>query len=62
MTRTHAARRLLEHGPLTATEFREITGWKGRTSEVVLRQLCQSRIAKRVADARGFRYVYRLAS
>jgi hypothetical protein len=27
MTRVHAARRLLEHGPLTFREFHEITGW-----------------------------------
>jgi hypothetical protein len=27
MTRTHAAQRLLAHGPLTFREFVEITGW-----------------------------------
>jgi DNA-binding transcriptional regulator GbsR (MarR family) len=27
MTRTYIAKRLLEHGPLTFSEFREITGW-----------------------------------
>jgi hypothetical protein len=27
MSRTHAARRLLEHGPLTFGELLEITGW-----------------------------------
>jgi DNA-binding MarR family transcriptional regulator len=27
MTRTHALRSLLEHGPLTWRELREITGW-----------------------------------
>ena len=27
MTRKHAALQLLRHGPLTAAEFREITGW-----------------------------------
>jgi hypothetical protein len=27
MTRTHAAIRLLEHGPLNKREFAEITGW-----------------------------------
>ena len=28
MTRTYAAKRLLEHGPLTLGEFMTITGWK----------------------------------
>lgn len=27
MTRTYAACKLLEHGPLTKQEFRQITGW-----------------------------------
>ena len=28
MTRTHAAKRLLEHGPLTFADFLRITGWR----------------------------------
>ena len=27
MTKTYALKRLLEHGPLTPTEMRQITGW-----------------------------------
>jgi len=30
MTRTYIAKRLLEHGPLTAREFHAITGWTAR--------------------------------
>lgn len=36
MSRTYAARRLLEHGPLTRSEFKNITGWKPATVSAVL--------------------------
>lgn len=36
MTRTYIALKLLEHGPLTFREFREITGWPGRTASKTL--------------------------
>lgn len=39
MTRTHAARRLLELGPLTRPEFAEITGWPKKTVNGVLSAL-----------------------
>lgn len=39
MNRTYAAKRLLEHGALTADEFKEITGWEPRTAERTLQQL-----------------------
>lgn len=39
MTRTYAAKRLLEHGPLTAAQFIEITGWEERTCRRTLQQL-----------------------
>ena len=35
MTRTYAAKRLLEHGPLTWWEFLEITGWPYKTASRV---------------------------
>lgn len=46
MTRTYAAKRLLEHGPLTFAEFLAITGWtKGAADNVLVRLrnwgLCQ---------------------
>ena len=39
MTRKHAALQLLRHGPLTAAEFREITGWPHRVCRRVLTRL-----------------------
>jgi hypothetical protein len=30
MTRTYALKRLLEHGPLTTRQMRDITGWSCR--------------------------------
>jgi hypothetical protein len=45
MTRTYAAKRLLEHGPLTAAQFIEITGWKERTCRRTLQQLLDTKVA-----------------
>lgn len=39
MTRSYAARRLLEHGPLTFAEFTEITGWRKGIAGNVLQKL-----------------------
>ena len=39
MTRTYAARKLLEHGPLTHSQFLEITGWNWRTVDLVTQRL-----------------------
>lgn len=39
MTRAHAARRLLEHGPLNLAQFREITGWPAKECRNALRWL-----------------------
>ena len=36
MTRRHAAKRLLEHGPLTADEMRQITGWSVKVVHTTL--------------------------
>ena len=36
MTRTYIAKRLLEHGPLTFREFREITGWSPKLATKTL--------------------------
>lgn len=60
MTKTYAAKRLLEHGPLTFTEMRQITGWRYATLESALRNLMESGLA--VAERCGpHRNVYRLA-
>jgi hypothetical protein len=39
MTRTYAALRLLEHGPLRYGEFKEITGWSHRRCQNTLKKL-----------------------
>lgn len=41
MTRTYAAKRLLEHGPLSFAEFKEITGWTHRTAWRAIERLMQ---------------------
>lgn len=45
--RTYYAKRLLEHGPLTAREFREITGWPARTCASVVYGLIETELARR---------------
>jgi hypothetical protein len=45
MTKTYAAKRLLEHGPLTAAQFIEITGWEERTCRRTLQQLVDTEVA-----------------
>jgi hypothetical protein len=53
MTRTHAARRLLEHGPLTMGEFVAITGWKPfRCNNVLIRLRKQGRVCVANIDGR----------
>ena len=39
MTRTHAARRLLELGPLMYEEFEAITGWPPKACQSTLKHL-----------------------
>lgn len=39
MTNTYIAKRLFEHGPLTRSEFHEITGWERRRADTTLGQL-----------------------
>jgi hypothetical protein len=49
MTRTHAAIQLLRLGPLSASEFREITGWPQSVCRSVLTYLVDRRgIVERV--------------
>jgi hypothetical protein len=60
MTRLYAARKLLEHGPLTAVQFREITGWPKRDTNTTLQALHRSKAVTRQGDYRG--YVYGLAA
>jgi hypothetical protein len=52
MTRTYAARRLLEHGPLTMAQFVAITGWPYRSAQCALVNLqITGEVVSR--DARG---------
>jgi chromosome segregation and condensation protein ScpB len=44
MKKTYAGKRLLEHGPLTRAEFREITGWKPKAADRVLDQLVHTEV------------------
>ena len=46
MTRTYAAKRLLEHGPLSFREFVEITGWPSRKCTRTLDNLSQTGVAR----------------
>ena len=39
MTRTHAAKRLLEHGPLSFGDFMSITGWRETIASSALDRL-----------------------
>ena len=59
MTRTYAAKRLLEHGPLTRGEFANITGWKAATVSAALKCLIESRVAYSIVGDDGI-YVYQL--
>ena len=60
MKKTYAAKRLLEHGPLTMSEFRIITGWKGRTAEAALKSLVKSKVAYSIVGDDGWK-IYMLA-
>lgn len=61
MPRTYVAKRLLEHGPLTFAEFREITGWPERSCESVLKNLLLSGVATFLEEWGSRRRVYQLA-
>lgn len=60
MTRTHAAKRLLEHGPLTFAEMLEITGWKLKQVDGTLQKLLKQGYVKRIGGAR--RRLYGIAA
>ena len=59
MTRTYAAKRLLEHGPLTFREFVQITGWPAKVAKNALFALVELGIA-RYAGHSGGRRIYSL--
>ena len=45
MNRTYAAKRLLEHGPLTTQQVTEITGWAKKQAARTLQQLLTTGVA-----------------
>jgi len=55
MTRTHAARQLLAHGPLSFGQFAEITGWPAAACRRVLSYLVDD-----LGEASRFGRVYRM--
>ncbi len=60
MTRTYAMKRLLEHGPLTPTQMRQITGWTIKQVHYALDALLE---ANQVTIDRGrfaYMHMYRL--
>jgi len=57
VTRSYAALRLLEHGPLSLEQFALITGWPYRSAQKVLDQLIDNGSVKRIV-----RGIYTLTS
>lgn len=58
MTKTYAMQKLLEHGPLTLAEARNITRWRGRTTAHILEHLTKKGVAvcKHYQQERKHRY------
>lgn len=61
MTRDEAAKKLLEHGPLTFRELREITGWPGRSADQAIVRLMALGVVVAEHQRGVNRNVYRLA-
>jgi hypothetical protein len=57
MTKTHAARQLLAHGPLDLLEFVSVTGWPYATCRRVLSYLVDD-----TGEATRYGRLYRLVS
>jgi len=61
MTRTYAAKRLLEHGPLTFSEFVEITGWTTRQVEWVVYAMLDQGLIHHTSEIGCRRRLYALS-
>ena len=61
MTRTYALKRLLEHGPLTPTQMRQITGWTIKQVHYTLDSLLTAGQVRVDRGRFAFLNVYRLA-
>lgn len=62
MTRTYAAKRLLEHGPLTFSQLVEITGWKSRQVESTIYAMVDQGDLCTLSELGTRRRLYSLAS
>jgi hypothetical protein len=60
MSRTYAAKRLLEHGPLTFPEFVGITGWSRAQAATTLNALDKSGLLS--VTGNRMKFVYALAT
>ncbi len=60
MTRTYAAKRLFEHGPLTFTQFVEETGWTPRQCTKTLEMLMKAGLIC-FTEPLGSKRIYALA-
>jgi len=60
MTRTYAAKRLLEHGPLTFGELVEITGWSSRQVESVIYSMVDQGLVQHTSGLGQRRRLYAL--
>ena len=61
MTHTYAACMLLDLGPLTYLEFREITGWPCGVAGTILSRLRRRGYVRHFAERGTNRYLYGLA-
>lgn len=52
MPRTYAAKRLLEHGPLSMAQFKEITGWKPRQARRAMQNLVDAGVVHKWSPPR----------
>lgn len=60
MNRPYAMTRLLEHGPLSRSEVREITGWTEKAVDDNLRLLANRNRIERFIEAGRHQFIYRL--
>jgi hypothetical protein len=61
MTHTYALCRLLEHGPLTWKQMREITGWQKGAFESTVHKCLKTRVIVRTCARGTSHYLYRRA-
>jgi DNA-binding MarR family transcriptional regulator len=60
MTRAYALQRLLQHGAMTRSELREVTGWSSDDLDKTIKSAVEHGYAQRATMTGCHRYVYRL--